>query len=71
MKLINANELTDLIKKNNALIIDVREPSEYHSEHIENAILMPLSNFNPKVVIRYIIIKIGVIMKNAFKEDIK
>jgi rhodanese-related sulfurtransferase len=47
MKLINANELRNLIEKNDALIIDVREPSEYYSEHIEGAILMPLSNFNP------------------------
>lgn len=46
MKLINAKDLKILIDKDDVLIIDVREPSEYHSEHIDGAILMPLSTFN-------------------------
>jgi rhodanese-related sulfurtransferase len=46
MNLINAQDLKILIEKNDVLMIDVRETSEYHSEHIESAILMPLSTFN-------------------------
>ncbi|WP_073054149.1 rhodanese-like domain-containing protein [Kaistia soli] len=29
------------------LLVDVREPSEYDTEHIEGALLFPLSTFDP------------------------
>ncbi|MBZ9937982.1 rhodanese-like domain-containing protein [Mesorhizobium sp. BR1-1-16] len=29
------------------LLVDVREPSEYDAEHIEGALLFPLSTFDP------------------------
>ena len=42
---------TDQIKKwrdkNEAVIVDVREPNEWQEAHIPGAILMPLSGFDP------------------------
>ncbi|MEM0140037.1 MAG: rhodanese-like domain-containing protein [Ferroplasma sp.] len=39
---ILADELSEMINKNECVVIDVREPSEYESEHIENSLLMPM-----------------------------
>ncbi len=47
MNNITAQELSELMAKNNAVIIDVREPFEHHSVKINGAILMPSSDFHP------------------------
>ncbi|MDR0484464.1 MAG: rhodanese-like domain-containing protein [Alphaproteobacteria bacterium] len=49
IKEITASELKDLIKaKEDLLIVDVRTAEEYNQVHLENALLMELSNFNQK-----------------------
>ena len=40
--LMNVNALKSIVKRDNALLIDVRQPSEYASGHIPNAINIPL-----------------------------
>ncbi len=46
-KYIDATELADKQKKGETYIIDVREPDEYQSEHIEGSINIPLSTLDP------------------------
>jgi rhodanese-related sulfurtransferase len=40
-------EVADLLRKNEILLIDVREPPEYAAAHIKGATLVPLSTFDP------------------------
>jgi rhodanese-related sulfurtransferase len=52
MQMIQANELRDLVRQDNlseAVIIDVRTPSEYRSEHIDGASNVPLSEIDRHV----------------------
>lgn len=44
---INAQTLKQWLDRQQVMLIDVREPGEYASEHIPGAKLMPLSNLNP------------------------
>tara|TARA_B100001063_G_C16587178_1_gene463743 strand:- start:337 stop:663 length:327 start_codon:yes stop_codon:yes gene_type:complete len=44
-KSLSIQESLDVIEEG-ALIIDVREESEYNQSHIENSILIPLSRFD-------------------------
>ena len=45
MKTITAKELQDLIKiKPSLLLVDVRETSEWQSQHVESSINLPLSD---------------------------
>ena len=39
-----------LLRDGSILLIDVREPSEYEAEHIQGALLCPLSSFDPKMI---------------------
>jgi rhodanese-related sulfurtransferase len=41
-------EVADLLRKNEILLIDVREPHEYAAAHIKGATLVPLSAFDPQ-----------------------
>jgi hydroxyacylglutathione hydrolase len=43
---ISADELAERMKKEKSTILDVRKPGEYESEHIENAVNLPLDNVN-------------------------
>lgn len=47
---IDANNLKNLIDRQEADLIDVREPGEYTSDRISGAKLVPLSTFNPDSV---------------------
>ena len=47
---IDAVTLKKWLDKKEALLIDVREPGEFFSEHISGAKLMSLSRFDPTVV---------------------
>lgn len=42
--LISAAELHDALQRQQVLLIDVREPSEYNNAHIPGALLCPLAN---------------------------
>ncbi|MEQ8958599.1 MAG: rhodanese-like domain-containing protein [Coleofasciculus sp. C2-GNP5-27] len=44
---IDAQTLKEWLEHQQVMLIDVREPGEYASEHIPGAKLMPLSNLNP------------------------
>jgi rhodanese-related sulfurtransferase len=43
MKTVSAAELHDWIKEGRAVIVDVREPSEYEAGHIAGVTLLPLA----------------------------
>lgn len=47
---INAFTLKQWLDKNEALLIDVREPGEFTGEHIAGAKLISLSQFDPTVI---------------------
>ena len=47
---INAITLKKWLDKQEALLIDVREPGEFAAEHISGAKLMSLSRFDPTVI---------------------
>ncbi len=51
--IITAENAAPLLKNGQAIIIDVREPSEFRAEHIEQATNHPLSSFSPKVLNSY------------------
>lgn len=44
---ITAVQAKEWLDRNEAVLIDVREPAEYNAEHIPGAILMPLSTLHP------------------------
>lgn len=44
---VAAPQLKDWLDKNEAVLIDVREPAEYDAEHIPGAVLMPLATVAP------------------------
>ena len=46
-KEISSFELESLRASGSALIVDVREPAEYAAGHIEGAVNVPLSRFDP------------------------
>ena len=43
---ISATQLKEWLDKNEAILIDVREPAEYEADHIARALSMPLSTFD-------------------------
>ncbi|MHA6769541.1 rhodanese-like domain-containing protein [Sphingobium ummariense] len=43
-------ELDAMLKNGTALLIDVREPDEFASDHISGAVNIPLSTFSPRNV---------------------
>jgi rhodanese-related sulfurtransferase len=47
MQDVEATMLKVWLERGEALLIDVREPSEYAAEHIPDARLLPLSTFDP------------------------
>ena len=46
IKSISADELSEIMEKEEINLIDVRKANEYLSEHVENAINLPLDNIN-------------------------
>lgn len=44
---VTAAQIADWRDKDEAVIVDVREPDEWDQAHIPGAILMPLSTFDP------------------------
>ena len=45
MSSVSPKKLKDMLSKNEVLLVDVREEAEYKEEHIEGAVLVPLSSF--------------------------
>jgi glyoxylase-like metal-dependent hydrolase (beta-lactamase superfamily II)/rhodanese-related sulfurtransferase len=43
---ISTEEFAEAIQEDKVKVLDVRKPGEYQSEHVENAINMPLDNIN-------------------------
>lgn len=50
LKLVDAVTLKALLDAQNVILVDVREPVEYQEEHIQGAILVPLSSFDPQSI---------------------
>ena len=52
MTLINltAAQLAEQLESDSIILIDVRETHEFNAGHIDGAILMPLSSFDPSAV---------------------
>lgn len=48
-KNVNTAEAVQMINQQNAVIVDVREDNEYRSEHIINAIHIPLGYFQDRL----------------------
>lgn len=48
MNTIQASELKEKLEDGTVLLIDVREPAEYKTEHIDGAHLIPLSEICPE-----------------------
>jgi rhodanese-related sulfurtransferase len=47
---LTAHQLEALLRDEAVTLIDVREPAEFAAEHIEGAVLHPLSRFDPQVL---------------------
>lgn len=45
----DVKKVKDWLDRNEILLVDVRETSEYELEHIAGALLLPLSSFDPEV----------------------
>lgn len=50
IKLIDVDQLKQLIDRESVELVDVREADEYASERIDGAILVPLSNFDHRQI---------------------
>ena len=44
----HVRQVKDWLERNEILLVDVRETSEYEVEHISGALLLPLSSFDPE-----------------------
>lgn len=49
-KEISAQELRDMLARDAAVLVDVREPDEFAAGHIKGAINLPLSRFDPAML---------------------
>ena len=49
-KEVSAVELAELLAAGSVTLVDVREPDEFAAEHIDGAINLPLSKFDPAAV---------------------
>lgn len=49
VKEVNSTEALQLINHKNALILDVREPSEFQNGHLLNALLIPLGTLKARM----------------------
>lgn len=47
---LDPKQVSELLEKHECLLIDVREPGEYEAERISEALLYPLSQFDPSAV---------------------
>ncbi len=47
---VNLENLKEIMKKGNAIILDVRSPQEYKEKHIRSAILIPSYEINKNIV---------------------
>ncbi|MBN8564393.1 MULTISPECIES: rhodanese-like domain-containing protein [unclassified Leptolyngbya] len=47
---LDAQTLKQQLDQDTVILVDVREPFEYHKEHIPGAILVPLSRFNAQLI---------------------
>jgi len=47
---LTPQEVHDALESGQALLVDVREPSEFAAERIEGAINLPLSSFDPSAL---------------------
>ncbi|MEE9389329.1 MAG: HigA family addiction module antitoxin [Paracoccaceae bacterium] len=45
----SAAQVKEWVERNDVLLVDVRETSEYEKEHIAGALLLPLSSFEPEM----------------------
>jgi rhodanese-related sulfurtransferase len=45
---LKPQEAQDLIERENVLLVDVREVSEYAARHIKGSLLLPMSLFDPE-----------------------
>ena len=50
MKNISVSQAKEMLDKNEAILIDVREKEEFDAEHIHKAIFLPLSSFSQHVM---------------------
>ncbi|MGV6847464.1 MAG: HigA family addiction module antitoxin [Marinibacterium sp.] len=48
VRAVDVAQVKAWIDRNEILLVDVREPSEYECEHISGALLLPLSSFDPE-----------------------
>jgi rhodanese-related sulfurtransferase len=46
---INTNTLVNLVNRDNALILDVRDSKDFNAGHIVDALNIPFSNFDKRV----------------------
>jgi rhodanese-related sulfurtransferase len=47
---MSANDVAAAMKRPGVVLVDVREPAEFQAEHIEGAVLRPLSTFDPALL---------------------
>ncbi|MDE2465951.1 MAG: rhodanese-like domain-containing protein [Alphaproteobacteria bacterium] len=45
---LEPSEVARMLAERSVLLVDVREPGEFEAEHIQGALLFPLSSFDPK-----------------------
>ena len=48
VKAADVRQIKEWLDRNDILLVDVRETSEYEVEHISGALLLPLSSFDPE-----------------------
>lgn len=64
---VDASTLKKWMDQKQAVLVDVREPAEFSTEHIDGALLLPLSKFEPVQLPAYNGLKLVVQCKSGMR----
>lgn len=58
---VSPEQVQEWLEGKEIVLVDVREPDEWNEEHIEGAMLVPLSAFDPQVILEQAGEELGIV----------